>query len=157
MYDVAFYQKHTQILYVNNANQQDIDSLQFPKEAKEVWISGNFKSLQIPEGIEWISCGAVGLENLHLPDSARYVYITGNSLMNLELPTDVVRVVANNNNIAEISFRNGSPRNLEVLDLSFNKLKRLEFDPPVSLKIINISNNYTIDYINPDIVNIMKT
>ena len=152
LYDVAFYQAHTKILYVNNATQEDIDILQYPKGAKEVWVSGNFKHFKVPEGIEWISCGAVGLETLYLPNSARYVYISGNPIIDLELPSDVIRVVASNNSISDIRFRNGSPTNLEILDLSFNKLKRLEFEPPLSLKLINISNNNDMEYIHPDII-----
>jgi hypothetical protein len=138
------------IAFIRNATQEDIDSIEWPSSIKQIYISNSFiDTFEIPQGIIHFQCFKC-LKKIIVPDSIKYLHLSDNILTELEVPNTIENVIADHNYLEKITFRNGDPINLEQLDLSNNCLESLYFKPPSSLYLLDLRLN-SIQHIDPDL------
>lgn len=138
----TLYDEETKILDVYCAKQENIDTMEYPLGVDEVHYHGDyFRHVDVPEGVRIVTCTGIGLTSIHLPDSIEYAYLNQNKLEKLEIPRGVIMVIADNNLITSVTFRGGDPWRLEELDLSFNRITRLAFNPPDTMMALRLWRN----------------
>jgi len=152
------HRKKTGTLILHCAKQSDMDTFQWPSGVTNFILNGDqVNHLTVPEGVQTIYCSGQGLCTLRLPDSCVIVRAENNRLTELELPAGVELVSAENNLITELRFRGGQPRALAQINLEFNRLRRVDFVPPPTLEEIKLQGNGVLEYIAPEVLQVIKT
>jgi hypothetical protein len=142
------YNEYSRELSLHYALQKDIDNFDFTKyDIKKLFIGGDYiQNLTVPNGVEELICVNAGLRKLTLPNSILTLYIDNNKLVELEIPSNIERLIANNNLLQNIYVKNGCELScLEELNLEANRLKQITFEPPDTLEVVNIWDNYILD------------
>lgn len=155
------YDAEDKALTLYHARQEHIDTLEYPDDAEELYIYGDFfDTITIPNRIKKVFCVDVALKTIHLPESVEDVCVESNKLTSLCLPKNIRKVLAERNLITQVTFQDGcDPVNLEDIDLEYNRLMSFHFIPPPCLKYVNIAHNDQLfkHCVSPEIMKIIET
>lgn len=121
------------------------------RDIKHLSVMGDWLDvLHVPDGVEIVCCGYLGLKEISLPDSVEMLYADYNKLSNIILPAGIIKATLRENLLETIEFKS-NPYRLEELDLNSNRISILDFVAPETFYQLDIGKNFHLKSVTPDI------